>query len=118
MDKYSEQIRFICKYKLETLSRIDDVKEEKKEELQKCLNCRNRFYYKRNNLKDDDEKDLVTKQIIAVTSELEKVRKEIKMCDVIYDNSIKMKENIREMEEREHTKKKENIRSKRSKDSR
>ena len=118
MDKYSEQIRFICKYKLETLSRIDDVREEKKEELQKCLNCRNRFYYKRNNLKDDDEKDLVTKQIIAVTSELEKVRKEIKMCDVIYDNSIKMKENIREMEEREHTKKKENIRSKRSKDSR
>ena len=118
MDMYSEQIRFMCKYKLETLNRINNVKEEKKDELQKYPNCRNRLYYKRKNLKDDDEKDLVTKQIIAVNPEFEKVRKEIKMYDVIYDNSIKMRENIREMEEREHSKKKENIRSKRSKDTR
>ena len=30
MDMYSEQIRFMCKYKLETLNRINNVKEEKK----------------------------------------------------------------------------------------
>lgn len=115
MDMYSEQIRFMCKYKLETLNRINDVKNEKKEELQKYLNCRNRLYYKRKNLKEDDDKDLITKQIIAVTSELEKIRKELKMCDVIYDNSIKMRENIREMEEKEHPKENEKEKTKKRK---
>ena len=115
MDMYSEQIRFMCKYKLETLNRINDVKNEKKEELQKYLNCRNRLYYKRKNLKEDDDKDLITKQKIAVTSELEKIRKELKMCDVIYDNSIKMRENIREMEEKEHPKENEKEKTKKRK---
>ena len=31
MDKYSEQIRFICKYKLETINDIDNLKEQKNE---------------------------------------------------------------------------------------
>ena len=29
MHKYSEQIRFICKYKLETINDIDNLKEQK-----------------------------------------------------------------------------------------
>ena len=60
-------------------------------------------------------KNLITKQIIAVTSELEKIRKELKMCDVIYDNSIKMRENIREMEEKEHPKENEKEKTKKRK---
>ena len=31
MDEYSERIRFLCKYKIETLSDVDNVKEEIKE---------------------------------------------------------------------------------------
>ena len=30
MDKYSEQIRFICKYKLETINDVENLKEQKK----------------------------------------------------------------------------------------
>lgn len=64
MDKYSEQIRFICKYKLETINNIDNLKEKKQEELQKTLNTRNRLYYKRQKLDNESEKDVVTKEII------------------------------------------------------
>lgn len=47
MDEYSERIRFLCKYKIENLGDVDNVKEKKQEELQKILKTRNRLYYKR-----------------------------------------------------------------------
>ena len=76
-------------------------KEQKKEELQKTLNTRNRLYYKRQKLDNESEKDAITKDIISVTSIIEKVRKEIKLCDEVGDNARKMKEQIKEMKERE-----------------
>lgn len=104
MDKYSEQIRFICKYKLETINDIDNLKEQKQKELQKILNTRNRLYYKRQKLDNETEKDVVTKDIISVTSVIYKIRKEIKLCDEVGDNARKMKEQIKEMEERKQEK--------------
>lgn len=104
MDKYSEQIRFICKYKLETINDIDSLKEQKKEELQKVLNTRNRLYYKRQKLDNESEKDVVTKEIISVTSAIEKVRNEIRLCDEVSDNARKMKEQIKEIKEKEQEK--------------
>lgn len=104
MDKYSKQIRFICKYKLETINDVENLKEQKKEELQKTLNTRNRLYYKRQKLDNEREKDAVTKEIISVTSAIEKVRKDIKLCDEVGDNSKKMKEQIKEMKEKKQEK--------------
>ena len=46
----------------------------------------------------------MTKEIINVTSAIEKVRKEIRLCDEIGDNARKMKEQIKEMKEREQEK--------------
>ena len=104
MDKYSEQIRFICKYKLETIHDINNLKEQKQEELQKTLNTRNRLYYKRQKLDNESEKDDVTKEIINVTSAVEKIRKDIGLCDEVSDNTRKMKEEIKQMKEREQEK--------------
>ena len=107
MDRYSEQIRFICKYKLETINDIDNLKEKKQEELQKTLNTRNRLYYKRKKLTNENEKDGVTKEIISVTSDLEKVRKEIKLCDEISTKSLEIKEQIKEFNKNNEERKKE-----------
>ena len=101
MDEYSEQIRCICKYRLETINDIDNLKEKKQKELQKTLNARNRLYYKRQKLDNESEKDSITKEIIDVTYEIKKIRKEIKLCDEVGDNARKMKEQIKEMREKE-----------------
>ena len=107
MDEYSERIRFLCKYKIETMSDIDNVKEKKQGELQSLLNTRNRLYYKRQKLDNESEKDVVTREIIEVTSVLIKVRKEIMLCDEIYDKVPRMKEKIREVDKKEKQKIKE-----------
>ena len=104
MDEYSEKIRFLCKYKIEILSDVNNVKEKKQEELQKILNTRNRLYYKRGNTESESKKDQITKQIIQVTDELKKVKEEIKICDKVVDNAPKMKEQIRQVEEKEQEK--------------
>ena len=104
MDHYSELIRFLCKYKLEIAQNVDDLKNRKLKEKQEILNTRNRLYYKRGNTENESEKGQITKQIIQVTEELKKVKKEIKMCDGVVDNAAKMKEQIRQVEEKEQEK--------------
>ena len=104
MDHYSELIRFLCKYKLEIVQNVDDLKEKKLKEKQEILNARNRLYYKRGNTENGSEKDQITKQIIQVTDELKKIKKEIKMCDEVVDNTAKIKEQIRQVEAKEQEK--------------
>lgn len=116
MDEYSERIRFLCKYKIETMSDVDNIKKQKQEELQKILNIRNRLYYKRQKLDSEIEKDGVTKEIINVTSGLTKVRKEIKLCYEIYYKVPKMKEQIKEVDEKEKQKIKEKEQEKKLKE--
>jgi len=101
MNHYSELTRFLCKYKLETAENIDNLKYNKLREKQDILNTRNRLYYKRGKTENESDKDQITKQIIQVTEKLNKVRKEIKMCDEVVDNSTKMKKHIRQVEQKE-----------------
>ena len=98
------------------MSDVDNIKEQKKEELQKILNIRNRLYYKRQKLDNESEKDSVTKEIIDVTSVLTKVGKEIKLCDKIYDGVPKMKEQIKELDDKEKQKIKEKEQEKKLKE--
>ncbi|MBR2240259.1 MAG: hypothetical protein IJ890_02590 [Clostridia bacterium] len=104
MEHYSELIRFLCKYKLEKTENVCELKDKKLQEKQEILNVRNRLYYKRGNVDDESEKDKITKLIIQVTEELNKVKKEIKMCGEVVDNTDKMKVQIRKVETKEQDK--------------
>lgn len=68
------------------------------------MNTRNRLYYKRKKLDNESEKDAVTKDIISVTSVVNKIKKETKLCDEVSDNARKMKEQIKEMDKKEQEK--------------
>ncbi len=116
MDEYSERIRFLCKYKIETMSDVDNIKEQKQEELQKILNIRNRLYYKRQKLDNGIEKDGVTKDIIDVTATLKRIRKEIRLCGEFYDDVPKLKEQLKELDDKEKQKIKEKEQEKKLKE--
>ena len=106
MDKYSEEIRFICKYKLENMKNLRYLEYDKQEELQKVLNKRNSLYRKRGMEKDKDKKDLITKDIIIVSKEVAKIRKELKLCDGMQLKVYKMQRQLMEMEDRKVEKEK------------
>ena len=108
MDTYSERIRFTCKYKIETIKDAKAIKELKQDKLNKTLNERNRLYYKRNNLKDNEEKDEVTKEIMEVSKKITNLRKEIKTCNDIEKESVRLKEEIKEFKRQNEKKKEKN----------
>ena len=76
------------------------MKTKKLREKQIILNKRNRLYYHRNKCNNEEDRDAITKNIILVTDMLKKVKKEIKLCDVIYNNVPKMKQQIKEVEDK------------------
>ena len=88
----------------ELAENVDELKDKKLREKQDILNTRNKLYYKRGNTENESEKGQITKQIIEVTKELDKVKKEIKMCDEVVDNAPKMREQIRHVEKKEQDK--------------
>ena len=63
------------------------------------------MYYKRQKLENESEKDVITKEIISVTSAIEKIRKEIRLCDEVVDNADRMKKQIKQREKKEQNKK-------------
>ena len=105
MENYSQKNRFLAKYKIATLKDIQVVKKEQEENLKKHLNARDKLYYKKKNLNTDEEKDAVYKEIIAVTEEIKKIRKEIGFCDEIEKSVSVIKNEIKELEERENRQK-------------
>lgn len=111
MNKYSEEIRFMCKYKISTLADIERVKDERKNDLRVLDNERNRLYYKRCKLSDSKEKDEISKEIIKVTDKMKNVKKELWYCNDIASRSYEMVEDVRYVEE-DRWKKKENDKEK------
>lgn len=77
MDRYSEEIRFMCKYKINTIADIEKVKDERKDNLRLLDNEGNRLYYKRNKLSESKEKDEISNKIINVTEKMKKIKKEL-----------------------------------------
>ena len=112
MDKYAEEIRFICKYKVENMKDLRYLEYDKQEKLQKVLNKRNSLYRKRGMEKDEDKKDLITKDIIIVSKEVAKIRKGLKLCDEMELKVYKMQRQLKEMEERKVEKDKKKLKVK------
>lgn len=47
--------------------------------------------------KDEDKKDLITKDIIGVSKKVAKIRKELKICEEIQEQIPKMKGQVRKI---------------------
>ena len=101
MEDYSQKNRFLAKYKISTLQEIKNVKKEQEDNLRRYLNLRDKLYYKKKNLNTDEEKDAVYKEIIAVTEQIKNIRKEIRFCNEIEKSVPVIKNEIKELEERE-----------------
>ena len=69
------------------------------------MNVRDKLYYKKKNLNTEEEKDEVYKEIIGVTDEIKAIRKEIRFCNEIEKSVPVIKEEIKELEERENRQK-------------
>ena len=100
MDRYSEKMRFIGKYIINDKERLNEVKSKLKNELEEYLNARDRQYYRRKRL-PEEEKEKVTDLIVKTSKVINEIRHQIKICDEIEEDIPTVKKEIQEFEERQ-----------------
>lgn len=91
MDEFSKQVRFVCKYNLDTDS---DVIEFKKSAYQKLSplksDCEN-LWRKHKSAKIYDEKKEIEEKIVAISKQITPITEEIRICDNILKRTEKIK---------------------------
>lgn len=102
LDNYTSQLRFVENNNIKNVSDIITIRNSNKEKLQKAYNYRNRLYYSRKKLNDKEE---ITEKIIQVTKYIRSIKKDLKMCNNVEKEIVKIKEFYKKGIERENNSK-------------
>ncbi len=92
MNEFSERVRFLCKYNLQT---DVDVMEFKKLAYQKLvpLKCeRENLWRKHKRARTENKKKEIEEKIVAISKEITPITEEIRLCDNILKRAEENKE--------------------------
>ncbi len=112
MDEFSVQQRFIGKHKIKNETDLQRVKLEYKSKLDELESIRNDLRAELRRLPDGEAKEAVRNQISEITKEMRYVRKNIKTCDLIKENTEEMRRKIRAANEDKEVKEKWQVQNK------
>lgn len=88
MDQYSREIELLAKNKIEDIVQLNNYQQQKQEELNDLLKQRQGCYYQRQRAKTMDEKEEWSARAKLFTSEIKKLRLQIKACENIRNRSF------------------------------
>ena len=98
MNDISNQTRLLVSNKIETYEQFLFYKNNLKNEVNKLLSDKTNLWQNFNRATDEEKRNLIRLEITKVTNELNKKRKEVKLCDGIEKRIEDIKENIQEFE--------------------
>ena len=99
LDRYSEQVRLVGKYKLQDLPAVESFIEKNKSEIKLLTDYRKMIRKELASCHDSDREKELTAKRNDCTAALTGLRKEIKTAERLIEDNPKIKENIR-IEER------------------
>ena len=104
MDDYSNSSRFLVKYNITTLTEIKEYKSSAINKIVELKGLRENLWRKRKRIKTDEEGQFICSEIQKLATKIDELNKDIKLCNFIEDNTLKMKDNIREITKEENNK--------------
>ena len=104
MDDYSNSARFLAKYNITTLAEIKEYKSTAINKIVELKGLRENLWRKHKRIKTDEEGQLICSEIQKLAIKIDELSKDIKLCDFIENNTLKMKNNIREISKEENNK--------------
>lgn len=113
LDRYIAETRFLGANKIETVSQLAEAKQGAEARIESLCELRRdiRNAMKRANRAGNPEEIVEVKaQLSAVSGEIRKYRKEVKMCDSIAERSVQVQLNLEQIQEQKITQRKENER--------
>ena len=107
MDKYSEEAKLLANNKIETSSDLESYYIKKNGELKLALGERGILWDRRASKKNEDIRQELCNQISEKTEIINRLRKEVVLCEDIKTRIPKMKENLNELKKEEKAREKE-----------
>lgn len=95
VDRYSNQIILIAKYKFDDTDKVRQFISDNKEQIATITNQRNQIYNKLRRCKDTDKISSLKYERNICTKQLTKLRKEIKTADTVLNDVEGIKQNIK-----------------------
>lgn len=91
-DRYQKQFKFLFSHGIETGEDLHKYQKDKETEVEILITRRKKLYEERTNENCDEVKD----QAKEINTELNELRKEIRLCKVIFKDSYKISEKKRQ----------------------
>lgn len=104
MDDYSNLARFLAKYNITTLTEIKEYKSSVINKIVEFKGLRENLWRKHKRIKTNEEGQFICSEIQKLAIKIDELNKDIKLCNFIEDNTVKMKNNIKEMSKEENNK--------------
>ena len=104
MDDYSNSARFLAKYNINTLAEIREYKSSAINKIVELKGLRENLWRKHKRIKTFEEGQLICSEIQKLATKIDELNKDIKLCDFIENNTLRMKDNIKEMSQEENNK--------------
>ena len=102
MDQITKEATLLCKKRIET---VDDLKKEEstvKNRLESLIKERRCIYNKIRRCKNPDTKEKLQRDVYSFSEEIKELRKEVRLYEGIKNRSLKMREIIKSMNERQN----------------
>lgn len=91
MDEYSNQAKFLAKYKINTEQKLADFKKSAYDKINPLKSERENLWKKHKRAKTDDEKKSIENQIAEISKKITPLAEEIRHCDNIQSRIDKIK---------------------------
>ena len=101
MDDYSNSARFLARYNITKLTEIREYKSLAINKIVELKGFRENLWRKHKRIKTFEEGQLICSEIQKLATKIDKINKDIKLCNFIEDNTLKMRDNIKEMSKEE-----------------
>ena len=113
MNELSEEAKLLSKYKLKTVTDLQDFISETQFKISTLSSDRERLWSIRKLTKDDNERRKICNNISSLTNQIDELRKEVNRCKDIKSRLPKIEDNLNELDyQEEQEKNKENKKSK------
>ena len=91
MNEFSEQVRFVCKYNLETEQDVIDFKKSVYEKINPLKSERENLWKKHKRAKTDKDRKVIEDEIVAISKKITPLAEDIRICDNILERAERMR---------------------------
>lgn len=104
MDNYSNSARFLAKYNITKLTEIKEYKSSAINKIVELKGVRENLWRKHKRIKTFEEGQLICSEIQKLGTKIDELNRNVKLCDFIENNTLRMKDNIKKVSKEENNK--------------